>query len=196
MSDEKTELKIIDRRHWVDDDNDGSDDSNEAGTALPSYVEKIQKELEANDLKLKEYIGAYKEKMADNDEFRARLEKDVERRVEAKVAEFIRSLLPVIDNLALARESAKSTNNIENVIEGISLIQSGLVNLLSGFGMVELDCTGKDFDPAIAEAVSVEESSEKENDGKVLEVLQSGFMLGDMLIRPAKVKVGKLMKSK
>ena len=196
MSDEKAGLKIIDKRHWVSEDEGGAEGSDKAGATMPSYVEKIQKELEANDSKLKEYIGAYKEKMADNDQFRARLEKDVERRVEVKVAEFIRGLLPVIDNLELARESAQSTKDIENVIEGIGLIQSGLMNLLGGFGMKELDCVGKDFDPAIAEAVSVEECGESEKDGKVLEVLQSGYMMGDMLIRPAKVKVGKLAEDK
>lgn len=196
MSEEKSELKVIDRRHWVSEDSSGDGTDEEAGTSLPNYVEKIQKELEANDSKLKEYIAAYKEKMSDNDQFRARLEKDVDRRVEMKVAEFMRSLLPVIDNLELARESAKSTKNIENVIEGIDLIQSGLRNLLSGFGMKELDCVGKDFDPALAEAVSVQESGDKEKDGKVLEVLQNGYMMGDMLIRPAKVKVGKLAEDK
>lgn len=196
MSEEKSELKVIDRRHWVSEDSSGDGTDEEAGTSLPNYVEKIQKELEANDSKLKEYIAAYKEKMSDNDQFRARLEKDVDRRVEMKVAEFMRSLLPVIDNLELARESAKSTKNIENVIEGIDLIQSGLRNLLSGFGMKELDCVGKDFDPALAEAVSVQESGDKEKDGKVLEVLQNGYMMGDMLIRPAKVKVGKLVEDK
>lgn len=193
MSEEKPELKINDRRHWVSEDNGGDEG---AGAALPSYVEKIQQELEANDLKLKEYIAAYKEKMAENDQFRARLEKDVERRAEMKVAEFMRGVLPVLDNLRLARESARSTKDIENVIEGIDLIQAGLANLLSGFGMKELDCVGEDFDPAVAEAVSVEESGEKEKDGKVLEVLQSGYMMGDMLIRPAKVKVGKLVENK
>jgi len=192
VSEEKPELKINDRRHWASEDNGGTDGDEGAGAALPSYVEKIQKELEANDSKLKEYIGAYKEKMAENDQFRARLEKDVERRAEMKVAEFMRGVLPVLDNLRLARESAKSTKDIENVIEGIGLIQAGLTNLLSGLGMKELDCVGKDFNPAVAEAVCVEESGEKEKDGKVLEVLQSGYMMGDMLIRPAKVKVGKL----
>ena len=188
------ELKINDRRHWASVENGDVGNGEDEGTHLPNYVEKIQKELEANDSKLKEYIGAYKEKMAENDQFRARLEKDVERRADMKVAEFMRGVLPVLDNLELARESAKSTNNIENVIEGITLIQSGLMNLLSGFGMKELDCVGKDFDPAIAEAVSVEES--QENDGKVLEVLQSGYEMGDILIRPAKVKVGKMAENK
>ncbi|MFQ5431224.1 MAG: nucleotide exchange factor GrpE [Nitrospinota bacterium] len=192
MSEEKQELKINDRRHWVVEDNGGAGGDEEATTTLPSYVEKIQKELEENDLKLKDYIAAYKEKMAENDQFRARLEKDVVRRAEMKVAEFMRGVLPVLDNLRLAHESARSTKDIENVIEGIGLIQTGLRSLLSGFGMTELECVGMDFDPAVAEAVSVEESGEKEKDGKVLEVLQSGYMMGDMLIRPAKVKVGKL----
>jgi len=192
VSKNKPELKITDKRHWISGDNGGGAGDEEAFSTLPSYVEKIQNEMEAGDAKLKEYIAAYKEKMAENDQFRARLERDVERRAEMKIAEFMRGVLPVLDNLRLAQESAKSTRNIEKFIEGISLIQSGLTNLLSGFGMKELDCIGKDFDPAVAEAVSVEDGGDREKDGKVLEVLQSGYVMGDTLIRPAKVKVAKM----
>jgi molecular chaperone GrpE len=191
VNDDKPKLKVTDRRHWVSGENGGEKELRQ----LPSYVEKLQKKLDANDAKLNDYIAAYKEKMAENDKFRTRLEKDVDRRVSMKIADFMRGILPVLDNLGLAKESAKSTNEVETVVKGIGLIQSGLMNLLQEFGMEELDCLGKEFDPAIAEAVGVVESREKDKNGKVLEVMRSGYKVGGMLLRPAKVKVGKLAES-
>ncbi len=190
MSEKEQELKITDKRHRITGKNGGDEEKSDR---IPSYVENLQKQLEANDNRMKEYIAAYKAKMLENDQFRTRLEKDVDRRVEMKIAEFMRGLLPVLDNLSLAGETAKSTNDVENVVKGIGLIRSGLLNLLRQLGMRELDCLGKEFDPAVAEAVSVEESREKEKNGKVLEVLQTGYVIGDMLLRPAKVKVGKMV---
>ena len=188
MSEKEQEIKIKDRRHWVADSNGGDE---ETADGKPSYVKQLEQKLEANDDKLKEYASAYKSKMAENDQFRARLENDVERRVEIKTAELMRGILPVLDNLALAAESAGSADDPVKVAHGIGLIQSELTSLLGKFGMKELDCLGKEFDPAVAEAVSVENCDDRQKDGKVLAVIQKGYTMGELLIRPAQVKVGK-----
>lgn len=188
MSEKEQELKIKDRRHWVADSNGGDEETDDG---KPSYVKQLEQKLEANDEKLKEYTSAYKSKMAENDQFRARLENDVERRVEIKTAELMRGILPVLDNLALAGESAGSADDPEKVAQGIGLIQSELTSLLGKFGMKELDCLGKEFDPAVAQAVSVENCDDRQQDGKVLAVIQKGYTMGELLIRPAMVKVGK-----
>lgn len=192
MSEKEQEIKIKDRRHWAADSNG---DEEEAGSK-PSYVKQLEEKLEANDDKLKEYASAYKSKMDENDQFRARLENDVERRVEIKTAELMRGILPVLDNLALAGEAAGSADDPVKVAQGIGLIQSELTSLLGKFGMKELDCLGKEFDPAVAQAVSVENCDDEEKDGKVLAVIQKGYTMGELLIRPAMVKVGKAADSR
>lgn len=188
MSEKEQEIKIKDRRHWVADSNGGDEETDDG---KPSYVKQLEQKLEANDEKLKEYTSAYKSKMAENDQFRARLENDVERRVEIKTAELMRGILPVLDNLAMAGESARSADDPLKVAQGIGLIQSELTSLLGKFGMKELDCLGKEFDPAVAQAVSVENCDDRQQDGKVLAVIQKGYTMGELLIRPAMVKVGK-----
>lgn len=189
---EKNKLKINDRRHWAKTEKDAENDGKEPDLErIPTFVNKLKKETEESDQKLKEYIGAYKEKMAENDEFRVRLQKDVERRVETKIAEFIQEILPSLDNLELASESALKTKDIDKLIEGIGMIKLRTMQVFDKFGMKEIDCMGKEFDPKVAEALQAADVDEKEKDNMVIQIVQPGYMLNDMLVRPARVIVGK-----
>lgn len=190
MSNENGELKIEDKRHWVtgedDDDTTGADVER-----LPTYVEELIQNAEEKEAKLKEYIAAYKEKMAENDQFRARLQKDVDRRVEGGIADFVKELLPVVDSIDLAIGSAGSEGGAENIAEGVSMIKTGIVSAFKRAGITEIECVGKEFDPAISEAIGMETVDDESMDNKVVEILQPGYVLNERLIRPAKVKVGK-----
>ncbi len=192
MSEEKVKVKVTDKRHWAKAQEEG--DSSGEGTGserLPTYVENLKQQVAAGEEKLQEYIAAYREKMAENDRFRERLQKDVERRVEAGLADIFRDILPMLDNFELAMTHARATHDIEKLIEGVSMIKSGLLNQLLSAGMKEVDCLEKEFDPAIAEAVAVEDVTDESMDHKVLEIIQPGYMLNDLLLRPARVKVGR-----
>jgi len=190
MSEEK--VKVTDKRHWAKAQEEGEPSGEEtAGERLPTYVENLKKQVEAGEAKLQEYISAYREKMAENDRFRERLQKDVERRVEGGMAEIFRNLLPMLDNFELAMTHARETHDIEKLMEGVSMIKFGLLNQLLAAGMKEVDCLGKEFDPAMAEAVSVEDVTDESSEHKVLEIIQPGYMLNGLLLRPARVKVGR-----
>jgi len=78
-------MKVLDRRHWVDEDKD----SDSAGSPkdviedrLPNFVEQLKQDAEEKDKRLREYISAYKDKNAENDEFRGRLQKENETRLD------------------------------------------------------------------------------------------------------------------
>ena len=83
--DETPKMKVLDRRHWVDE---GEDSSNEntpnkpIEERLPNFVEQLKKDAEDKDKRLREYISAYKDKNAENDEFRIRLQKENETRLD------------------------------------------------------------------------------------------------------------------
>lgn len=193
MSESEQEIKVNDKRHWATEEAvEGGEPDLER---LPTYVEQIQKQAEQSDAKLKEYINAYKDKMAENDRFRQRLSKDVERRAEAMLVDFLRTALPVMDNLNLAIESAENGGDFNKLVEGVGMIRSGLSSALAGCGMEEVECLGENFDPEIAEAVEIVEVKEKEKDGKTLKIVQAGYRINDRLLRPAKVGVGKLVEN-
>ncbi|MBI3794881.1 MAG: nucleotide exchange factor GrpE, partial [Nitrospinae bacterium] len=147
-------LKVFDKRHWVNPEERAKDDEKEADLKrLPTYVARLEDAAAKSEAKLKEYIAAYKEKMAENDQWRERLQKDVDRRVEAGTAEFFRKITPQLDNLGLAVESAKKTGDVESLIQGILMIKSGFARILAEAGLKEIDCLGKKFNPAQMEAL-------------------------------------------
>ena len=188
MTDEN--LKVFDKRHWVNPEVRAEQDEKEI-KQVPTYVAKLEEQAAQSEAKLKEYIAAYKEKMAENDQWRARMEKDVDRRVEIKVAEFVRKIMPEADNLALAVESAQKTRDVEALIKGILMIKSGFSRIFGDLGLKEIECLGEPFDPARMEALQVLPVNEKGKDNVVLEIAQAGYLINDVLIRPAKVVVGR-----
>ena len=70
------------------------------------------------------------------------------------------------------------------------MVYQALVSALKKYGVHELDCLGKKFDPTLEQAVMTAEEKDKESD-IVLEVYQKGYMLKEKIIRPAMVKVNK-----
>lgn len=92
--------------------------------------------------------------------------------------QFIAELLPILDNFELA---LKSIND-----EGIKLLYAHLFDILEKQGLKRIDATGK-FDPRFHEAL-LQEESEKES-GIILEELQKGYIGGETVLRPARVKI-------
>lgn len=103
--------------------------------------------------------------------------------------EFIKDLLPVLDNFerALSKEENKE---IKEYLKGMELIFKEFKNILEKKGLKEIDALGKDFDPHYHNAVMHKESEEYES-GKVSEIHQKGYLVNERVIRPAMVTVSK-----
>lgn len=191
MSDD-LKMKVMDKRHWVNPEALDKDPNEKIDLKRhPHLVAQLEAQMAENDAKLKEYIAAYKQKMAENDEFRARLQKDVEKRVDTATANFVREVLPLMDQLDMALASAEKIRDTDTLITGLKMIQFGFVRTFTEFGLIEIECKGKAFNPAEAEALQMMPVSEVDKDNTVIEVVQPGFRMKEMLIRPAKVIVGK-----
>lgn len=191
MSDD-IKVKVLDKRHWVNPEALEKDEHDKIDLKRhPHLVAQLEEQMAENDKKLKEYIAAYKQKMAENDEFRARLQKDVEKRVDTATANFLREVLPLMDQLDMALASAENTRDPATLITGLKMIQSGFVRTFAEFGLTEIECEGKPFNPAEAEALQMMPVNDEIKDNTVIEVVQPGFRIKEMLIRPAKVIVGK-----
>ncbi len=125
---------------------------------------------------------------ADFMNFRKRAEKEKKDTINYASEEFICTLLPIVDNFEVAM-------NVEGKMEdsfykGIQLIYKQFEDVLQSHGVRAIEAVGKEFDPNIHHAVFMEESEDYES-GKVIEVLQTGYILKDKVIRPAMVKVAK-----
>jgi molecular chaperone GrpE len=97
-------------------------------------------------------------------------------------------LLPVLDSFTMALQAHESGHDLESLVEGVRLVRTLLSGALERHGLQEIQAEGKPFDPARHEAVAVE-PTKSVPEGRVLRVLQTGYMLGDRVVRHSKVVV-------
>jgi len=188
---EKPKIQVVDRRHWVAEE-DEAESGEEVEERYPSFVEKLKKEAEEKDQRLKEYIAAYKEKTSQTDELRVRLERDNATRLDQFKANLFARLLPILDNLKRAEDSAKNTSDFESLKQGINLVINQFIRELKDNDVQALETKGMKFDPKVHEAFMVTETDDPEQDNVILEELEQGYMFKEKLIKAAKVKVAKL----
>ena len=119
----------------------------------------------------------------------ANYKKRVAREQEALVARahegLVKQLLPVLDDLGRALEAAEHHEEAK-LEEGVRLVHRQLADVLDKEGLAEIPTDGR-FDPNVHEALLSQPSDEPP--GSVLEVIQPGYMLGDRVLRPARVVV-------
>ncbi|MEX0595174.1 MAG: nucleotide exchange factor GrpE [Candidatus Paceibacterota bacterium] len=101
----------------------------------------------------------------------------------------IENLIPVFDNFALAIKHLPSELQDNNWTQGIVYIHKQLQDILIAEGVEIVDPIGEVFDPKIHEAVDSIESEDIETHNTIIEVLQVGYKLNNILIRSARVKV-------
>jgi molecular chaperone GrpE len=129
---------------------------------------------------------------ADFENFRRRAQREREEAVRYGAQNLFKDLLTTVDNLERAIDHARKGGggDVENLLQGVELVQKGLLGLMARHGVTEVDALGKPFDPAQHEAMAqATDASVAPN--TVLEVLQKGYMLRDRLLRPARVIVAR-----
>ena len=190
---EKPKINVVDRRHWVNQDDEAeATDKESLEERYPSFVEKLKKQAEEKDERLKEYINAYKEKNAQTDELRIRLQRENETRLDQFKANLFARMVPILDNLRRAEDSAKSSSDFESLKQGINLVINQFVRELKNNEVQIIETVGKKFDPKIHEALLVTDTDDPEQDNLILQELEQGYLFKEKLIKAAKVKVAKL----
>lgn len=126
---------------------------------------------------------------ADFDNFRKRSEKERLNVRSNAQGEVIESLLPMVDNFERAKQQLKLETEQEKKIDAsYQGIYKQFVEIMRSLRVAVVPTVGKQFDPAVHEAIAREESKEF-NEGVVIEEFRRGFVLGERLLRPAMVKV-------
>lgn len=130
---------------------------------------------------------------AEFENFKKRHIKDLKSQIDYANEKLILELLPIIDNLILAKSHAKDKdgkNSIEGFIKGVDLILKQIKEVLKRFGVEEIPCLGEEFDPSFHEAMDQRES-DQHGKGMILEEYQRGYKYKDRVIRPSKVCISK-----
>ncbi|MDH7499902.1 MAG: nucleotide exchange factor GrpE [candidate division NC10 bacterium] len=99
-------------------------------------------------------------------------------------------MIPALDSLERAIQSAKQNANLANLLEGLELVSRLFSAVLERAGVKEIRAQGQMFNPELHEAVSVMESGDHP-ENTIVEEVQKGYLLNSRVLRPAMVKVAK-----
>jgi len=142
---------------------------------------KLRSELEvANDLILRA--------QAELENFRKRSRREIVEERRYATLPLLRDVLPVVDNLKRAIESATDANSFAGLLEGVKLVADQLDTVLTQHDCQLIDALEAEFDPHFHEAISQIPSQECPA-GKVVHVSQVGYRLHDRVVRPSQVVV-------
>ncbi len=168
----------------VDVDNGGA----AADTAAELQVKVDLDELGKLAAKRDEYLALAQRTQADFENYRKRVARDSALAQERGVAKLAKELLPALDNLDRALEAAE---NDDPLLEGVRLVRSELAAALARVGVESFSPGGETFDPSLHEAMATvpQPPDGGAQSGKVVEVYQPGYRLGESIIRPARVVV-------
>ncbi len=125
-------------------------------------------------------------------EMRTRLMKTLEDRANQAKLNFLKTLLPVLDNLNLAVAASESDPSVEHLRNGVIGTARSFERALIDVGVEPIPSLGMTFDPEIHEAVDMI-AADAESDGKIVAEYARGYRFRDKLLRPARVQVGRSM---
>ena len=180
------------------------EEDHEVALAKAKQLEDTKKELENKEKELgetKKQLEEMKDILlrtaADFDNAKKRLAKEKTEFLHFANEKIIRGLLPILDNFERAFQHADSSkeDHAASLKNGIALIKKQFANFLAGHGLVRMEVIGKKFDPHFHEAIGRIESNDHP-DETVLEEIESGYLLGGKLLRPARVRISHVQETK
>ncbi len=166
----------------------------EAAESQEAEIEALQKradEAEAKarqmEAKAAENLDGWQRSVAEFQNYKKRIDRDRESDKAIMKGDLIKRFLPVLDDLERALQNRPEDSSWA---EGIELIKRKLQSILEAEGLTRIDAEGAVFDPNFHEAISFEPADGVES-GRVIGVVQNGYMLGDYVVRPAMVRVAR-----
>lgn len=161
---------------------------NEKCSCHKPECEKEADKIQNLTAQVEEWQNKYLRAYADAENSKRRAEIDAKNLVDYKVSNFARDMLPLFDNLSLAINSIKDSVN-ENILTGLKAVMENFETSLKRNGITKIETVGKKFNPAEHRVVSQIESDAEPD--TIIQEFQSGWKLGDKVIREAMVATSK-----
>jgi len=152
----------------------------------PTTKAELEEQLAALEAERDERLNDLKRVAADFENYRKRVARDQESLVARAHERLVKELLPVLDDLERALSAAEEHEEAK-LEDGVRLVHRELADALQREGLAEIETNGR-FDPHVHEALLSQPAEDAES-GAVLQVLQKGYRLGDVVVRPARVIV-------
>lgn len=161
----------------------------------------IQNDAKENDNTEKGDITALEEQLsnekdrfvrlsAEFDNYRKRKQREIDEFKKFATETVFKQFLSVVDNLERAISSAENNKDLDTLLEGVKLTHKEILKIFQAFNVAPVEAENQKFDPNFHQAVTQKETDEVP-ENTVTNVLQTGYVLNDRLIRPAMVVVSK-----
>jgi molecular chaperone GrpE len=187
-------VRVIDRRWWAR--KEGEDAVDTSGARKPSYVEDLERQVAEQAAQLQAFGAEHRRSLDEFEQVKSRIRRDVAREVERGTRVVLAEMLEVIDNLDRAIAAAKpgpaSSDATGSLARGVALVRDQFLAKLAAFGVARVDSVGRPFDTARHEAVTTTPVQDPAQDGTVIAVTREGYAIGNEMLRPASVVVGRL----
>ena len=170
-------------------------EENVQSTATEEQVTDEEKTSDADKLAAaEEEIATLKDKylrqVAEFDNYRKRTLKEKVELIQNGGEKVLSALLPVLDELDRARDNINKADDVATLKEGVELIIDKMYKTLASQGLKKMETIGQEFDTDFHEAVALIPATEEVQKNHVMDCVQAGYLLGEKVIRHAKVVVG------
>ena len=197
----EAKVKVVDRRRFRPDgeaigeggEAEAPDPTAQAGAADAADPRDVQ--LAAQAARIDELTRAYAALVEDNRAFRQRMEREKARVIEAERAGVAQALLEAADDLERALAAVGGAAAAPQLLEGVRLSLSSLHKRIAELGAERIAVAGLPFDPHLAEAVDTVAVADSAQDGVVVQEVRAGYRIGDRVLRPARVRVGRIARA-
>ena len=169
---------------------EGTTPENESEEAEVDEAAKLSAELETLKATIEKMQKDYLLLMAEFDNYRKRTLREKSELIKNGGENALTQLLPVVDDFERALQNIHKAEDLTGVAEGVDLIYNKFVSYLASQGVKAMEVVGKPFDLDQSEAIATIPAPEEGLKGKVLDCVQTGYLLNEKVIRHAKVVVG------
>ena len=187
----KKEEKLVEENNF---DEQAAKSENVATEETPaieeSEEERVQRELNEANEKIATLEDKYLRQVAEFDNYRKRTLKEKAELIKNGGERAIESILPVLDDFERALANMAKDENAQEILTGVELIYNKFMGILKQNGLQKIETEGQEFNTDYHEAIAMVPTPDEALKGKVLDCVQTGYMLNDKVIRHAKVAVG------
>jgi molecular chaperone GrpE len=139
--------------------------------------------------RLAEVMTAYRTLKTDNEAFRDRTARNLERRFDHRRESLLLKFIDILDNMDRALEAAQTAYADQSLLEGLILVRTQLLQTLQDEGLERIPVLGLHFDPHLSEAVGSERVDDMDQNGVVLKELMRGYRLNGRVARASRVVI-------
>ena len=153
-------------------------------------IDAMKEALEKKEAECREFQDKYVRTLAEMENFRKRMNREMNDSVKFANEKILGDLLPVIDNMERAITHSKDKKEFDSLIDGLELTMKEFMGVFEKHGVQFIESVGQLFDPARHHAVSMVESDTCD-DNVIVEEFRKGYILNDRVLRHSLVSVAK-----